>query len=98
MRCHRLTFLQHVYHDGGTLNWILDDGKLVNHSASPNTGRVLGSEEPLSSYALQDLAAGEEVMEDYSTYSYPPWLLALSRQYGEDFSYFTLPDVVEQAH
>ena len=91
-----MAFLEHAYHDGGTLNWIQDDGKLANHSASPNMGRVVGSEEPLSSYALQDLVAGEEVVEDYSTYSYPPWLLALSSQYGEDLSYFTLPAAVKQ--
>ena len=62
----------------------------------PQHGAGGGERGAPSSYALQDLVAGEEVVEDYSTYSYPPWLLALSSQYGEDLSYFTLPSAVKQ--
>ena len=36
--CLRRYFLEHSYHDGGLLNHILDDGKLVNHSETPNAG------------------------------------------------------------
>merc|ERR1712192_14573 len=34
----RKDFLEHAYHDGGALNFILDDGGLWNHSDKPNTG------------------------------------------------------------
>ena len=34
----RKDFLSHAYHDGGALNFILDDGGLWNHSEEPNTG------------------------------------------------------------
>ena len=36
--CCRRYFVEHSYHDGGLLNHILDDGKLVNHSGTPNAG------------------------------------------------------------
>merc|ERR1712192_94824 len=36
----RLDFLEHCFHDGGVLNSILDEGKLVNHSTSPTMGKV----------------------------------------------------------
>ena len=36
--CPRRYFVQHSYHDRGLLNHILDDGKLVNHSDTPNAG------------------------------------------------------------
>ena len=34
----RRYFVEHSYHDNGVLNHILDDGKLVNHSHTPNAG------------------------------------------------------------
>merc|ERR1712083_606075 len=64
----RRYFLEHSYHDGGLLNHILDDGKLVNHSETPNAG---AGSEPFSSHALRDIEKGEELREDYSTYEYP---------------------------
>ena len=38
LRLLRRYFVEHSYHDGGVLNHILDDGKLVNHSDTPNAG------------------------------------------------------------
>ena len=90
-----MDFLEHCFHDGGVLNSILDEGKLVNHSTSPTMGKVdtvsSSSEESLSSFSLRALEVGEELTEDYSTYEYPGWLLEISKQYGEDLSYFDLP-------
>merc|ERR1719391_363565 len=47
----RRYFVQHSYHDRGLLNHILDDGKLVNHSDTPNAGP---GAEPLSTYAVRE--------------------------------------------
>merc|ERR1712130_947327 len=73
----RKYFLSHAYHDGGALNFILDDGGLWNHSDKPNTG---GGPDPLSSYAIRDLDAGDELRDDYATSEHPPWLVALCRE------------------
>jgi len=98
----RLDFLEHCFHDGGVLNSILDEGKLVNHSTSPtmamgkvNTVVDSSSKESSSSFSLRALAVGEELTENYSTYEYPGWLLEICKQYGEDFSYFDLPTQVK---
>ena len=39
--CPRRYFIEHSYNDGGLLNHILDDGKMVNHSDTPNAGASL---------------------------------------------------------
>ena len=104
--CHlkcRLDFLEHCFHDGGVLNSILDEGKLVNHSTVPTMGKVdtissmvdTITREPLSSYSLRALEVGEELTEDYGTYEYPGWLLEISKEFGEDLSYFNLPAQVK---
>jgi len=106
---HRLDFLEHCFHDGGVLNSILDEGKLVNHSTSPTMGKVdlvtmmgkvdsimsSNSKESLSSFSLRALGVGEELTENYGTYEYPGWLLEISIQYEEDLSYFDLPTQLE---
>src|ERR1041385_585865 len=51
---------------------IPDNGRYVNHSDSPNSlAGVDGTS--LSSVALRDIAAGEEIVEDYATYDWCPW-------------------------
>ena len=92
----RRDWLEHAYHDGGTLNYILDDGGLWNHSAVPNTGGQEDGLDSLSSYALRDLAAGEELLDDYGTYEYPVWLVRLCKEYQVDMEYFDLPSQGER--
>ncbi len=51
---------------------IPDDGRYVNHSETPNSiATVDGS--TLASVAGRDIAAGEEIVEDYATYDFCPW-------------------------
>ena len=51
---------------------IPDNGRYVNHSDAPNSaGGVDG--QILHSVALRDIASGEEITEDYSTYDVCPW-------------------------
>jgi len=85
----RRYFLEHSYNDGGMLNHILDDGKLVNHSETPNAG---AGSEPLSTCALRDIEKGEELREDYATYEYSAWFLDLCKEYGLDFNYVKMKD------
>merc|ERR1712198_489333 len=80
----RRYFVQHSYHDRGLLNHILDDGKLVNHSNTPNAGP---GAEPLSTYAVRDIEKGEELREDYGLCEYPAWFLSLCQEYEIDFNY-----------
>lgn len=51
---------------------IPDNGRYVNHSDAPNSmATVTGS--TLASVAARDIAAGEEIVEDYETYDFCPW-------------------------
>ena len=50
----------------------LDNSRFVNHSIEANSG-ALPSADPLSSVALRDIAAGEEIVENYLDYARCPW-------------------------
>ena len=55
-----------------------------NHSESPCTGLPPAGEGYCfeSSYAIRDIKAGEELLDDYGLYSYPPWYNALCAEFG----------------
>ena len=61
------------------LFFIVDNGRFVNHSPQPNSASCLGSDGLFSSLTLRDIAAGEEMFEDYATYDKCPW----ANLYGE---------------
>jgi SET domain-containing protein len=51
---------------------IPDDGRYVNHSDAPNSVATVAGR-TLASVAVRDIAAGEEIVEDYETYDFCPW-------------------------
>lgn len=75
----------------GCVVYITDDGQFINHSNNPNTGpmeepsRVSGGSDQemqkekdppqFSSWAVRDINAGEELLENYSCYAFPSWFL-----------------------
>ena len=69
--------LEHVYVWEGAVIEILDDAKVWNHSAEPNTGNhpdeALGAGDGMSSYALRDIEPGEELTDDYALHDDLPW-------------------------
>lgn len=83
----RKDWLVHMYYHRGYCNEILDDGKMWNHSAKPNTGE---GPDPNSSYAIKNIKKGDELLDDYGTYGWPAWVLSLLKEYGVDTSYFEL--------
>ena len=61
--------LEHIYVWDGKAIEILDDASIWNHAPKPNTGEHPdgeGAGDGLSSYALRDIAAGEELTDDYA--------------------------------
>lgn len=75
-----LDFLEHAYCWEGQVVEILDDGKYWNHSKRPNTGNV--PDDPDSSYALRDIPAGEELLDDYSQHDRMPWYEAICAEHS----------------
>jgi hypothetical protein len=69
--------LEHVYRFRGSVIEILDDAKMWNHAADHNTGNhpdaESGAGDGMSSYARRDIAAGEELTDDYADRDRIPW-------------------------
>ena len=84
-------WLDHAYIFAGQFYEVLDDDKLCNHSEAPCAGPPPAGEAQgycfESVYALRDIKAGEELLEDYGLYDYPPWYDALNAEFGVDLSY-----------
>jgi SET domain-containing protein len=53
--------------DAGSGNWILsgDHACFMNHAGQPNTGAPPDARPPVTTVALRDIAAGEELTCDY---------------------------------
>lgn len=71
-----LHFSYYVKHYDALL-FIPDNGKLVNHSFTPNSAP--GASDCLISVAIRDIHPGEEILEDYTHYDKCPW----AKLYGE---------------
>jgi hypothetical protein len=72
--------LKHMYVWGDAGVEIIDDAKMWNHSPNPNTG-ITGKDFG-SSYALRDIATGEELTEDYGTHHELSWFQDLCKEYN----------------
>lgn len=68
------TILMYSYYAGESdaLILCLDNTRFVNHSLAANSGAP-PSADPLCSVALRDIAAGEEIVENYLDYPRCPW-------------------------
>lgn len=73
-------FLEHAYCWDGKVCEILDDGRFWNHSKAPNTGSL--PDDPESSFALRDLEAGEELLDDYSQHDMLDWFEGICKEHA----------------
>ena len=58
------------------------DQDIVNHSSDPTIGTIFNDYNGGYSYALRDIEEGEELTEDYRTYSQNPFMKKLREEYG----------------
>ena len=81
-------FLDLTYGIKGQLGQILDDGRFMNHSVTPNciTDMVSGC-----TYALRDIDKDEELFEDYHRFEHPDFLFPLLEFYNCAPNYYELP-------
>ena len=84
-------FLDVTYGRGDKLCLILDDGRYMNHAASPNnncrTDLTTGH-----CYAIRTILPGEQLYEDYAAFDHPPFLFALLKKYDCEPTYYDLPE------
>ena len=57
-----------------------DSGRFTNHSSAPNVGACVNHSS--ASYALRNIAAGEELTCDYAAFVTPAWYQELCSKYG----------------
>ena len=81
-----IDLLEHIYVWDGLAIEIVDDAKIWNHAASPNTGNhpdeAAGEGDGKSSYALRDIESGEELTDDYALHHDLPWFETLCVEHG----------------
>ena len=82
-------FLDLSFGKGDVLCLITDDGQYVNHSDTPNCKTDLSSGH---CYAIQDIEKGAQILEDYSSFTHPPFLFPLLKLYECEPDYYALPD------
>eukprot|EP00747_Dinoflagellata_sp_TGD_P174194 gnl/TRDRNA2_/TRDRNA2_214106_c0_seq1.p1 gnl/TRDRNA2_/TRDRNA2_214106_c0~~gnl/TRDRNA2_/TRDRNA2_214106_c0_seq1.p1 ORF type:complete len:224 (-),score=35.54 gnl/TRDRNA2_/TRDRNA2_214106_c0_seq1:186-857(-) len=87
--------------DSHLIDLSLDDGRFFNHSSSQSNvalGSVVGASDIHSTYALRDIAADEELLDDYNTYGKEPeWYDKLLASNGIDTSYMGADAATESA-
>ena len=57
-----------------------DNGRFTNHSCTPNVGACIDNS--VDSYALRDIANGDELTCDYAAFATPTWYQQLCSIYG----------------
>jgi hypothetical protein len=79
-------WLDLTYGQRGLLCEILDDGKYMNHSTTPNCKTRAGG----NTYAIRSIAAGEQLFEDYALFDHPDFLYPLLEKYDCAPDYYDL--------
>ena len=83
-------FLDASFGKGGVLCLINDDGQYMNHApaALANCKTYLATGH---CYAIKDILSGSQLFEDYASFSHPPFLFPLLKQYNCEPDYYDLP-------
>jgi hypothetical protein len=83
-------FLDASFGKGSVLCLINDDGQYINHADAMNcncqTDLITGN-----CYAIRDIAADEQIFEDYGSFTHPSFLYPLLKQYDCEPAYYALP-------
>lgn len=83
-------FLDASFGKGNVLCLIIDDGQYVNHAE----GAAANCKTDLSTghcYASQNIQAGDQLFEDYKSFTHPPFLFPLLKLYDCEPDYYELP-------
>lgn len=82
-------FLDSSFGKRDVLCLITDDGQYVNHADAPNCKTDLSTGH---CYAIKYIAAGEQIFEDYTSFTHPPFLFPLLKLYECEPDYYLLPE------
>eukprot|EP01041_Mallomonas_annulata_P003511 gene3511-6982_t len=77
----------------GKICEILDDGKYMNHSVTPNCKTDANGDV----YAITDIHTGEQLFEDYVSFDHPAFLYDLLSKYDCEPDYYNIPALTSKA-
>ena len=80
-------FLELSFGKGNMLCLITDDGRYVNHSNEPNCKTDLVSGH---CYAIKNIEKGNQILENYNSFTHPPFLLQLLKKYKCEPTCYTI--------
>lgn len=84
-------FLDCTFGKNEMLCLIIDDGQYMNHADAPNcnckTDLITGH-----CFAIKDILPGEQLFEDYTTFSHPKFLYEFLKKYNCEPDYYALPN------
>ena len=83
-------FLDSSFGKGDVLCLIIDDGQYMNHADWP----FCNCKTDLSTgncYASQNIQYGDQLYEDYTSFTHPPFLFPLLKMYDCEPDYYVLP-------
>jgi len=87
------SFLNLSFGKGELLCLINDDGQYMNHAEGDNanckTDLVTGH-----CFSIRTIKLGEQLFEDYATFSHPSFLYKLLQQYDCEPDYYDLPNIL----
>lgn len=87
------SFLNYSFGKGELLCLINDDGQYMNHAEGANanckTDLVTGN-----CSSIRNIKLGEQLFEDYATFSHPSFLYKLLQQYDCEPDYYDLPNIL----
>jgi len=75
-------FLNHIFGWDGRIIELIGDCRFMNHSSTP----VIGTTDGETWVALRDLSRGEEIVDNYETYSNPDWYVDLCKEYDVEWA------------
>jgi hypothetical protein len=81
-------FLNSSFGKGAVLCLITDDGQYVNHADAPNCKTDLSTGH---CYAIKYIKKGEQIFEDYTSFTHPSFLFPLLKLYDCEPDYYPLP-------
>ena len=82
-------FLDYSFGRGEKLCLILDDGVYINHALG-NSSNCKTCMQTGDCFAWRDIEAGEEIFEDYTSFTHPPFLLKLLEKYEAMPDYYPI--------
>jgi hypothetical protein len=83
-------FLDASFGKAEVLCLITDDGQYMNHASAPDCNCKTDLQTG-HCYSLRPIPAGEQLFEDYASFSHPPFLFPLLKQYNCEPNYYALP-------